>query len=78
MKSLATSFLLINSVLGKEREVLNDLKNLKEVRETHLVYGVYDIVVRVETENMQELKDVVNLKIRKLDNVSSTLTMIVQ
>jgi len=78
VKSLATSFLLINSVLGKEREVLNDLKNLKEVRETHLVYGVYDIVVRVETENMQELKDVVNLKIRKLDNVSSTLTMIVQ
>jgi DNA-binding Lrp family transcriptional regulator len=74
---LATSFVLINTELGQETDVLNRLKDLKEVKEVHMVYGVYDIIARVETDTMQELKDVMSLKIRRLDKVRSTLTMIV-
>jgi len=42
-----------------------------------VLYGVYDIIVIVETTTMQELKDVVGFKIRSLDKVHSTMTMIV-
>ena len=73
----AKAFVLINTELGQETDVLNRLKELNEVKEAHLVYGVYDIIVRVETDTMQELKDVVSWKIRRLDKVRSTLTMIV-
>jgi len=74
---LATAFVLINTELGQEQDVLNKLKELTEVKEVHLVYGVYDIIARIETETMQELKDVISWKIRRLDKVRSTLTMIV-
>jgi len=74
---LAASFVLINVEIGAEEEVLNDLRPIPEVKEAHLVYGVYDIIDIVETPTMQELKDVISLKIRRLDKVHSTLTMII-
>jgi DNA-binding Lrp family transcriptional regulator len=63
--------------MGAESEVLKGLKEITEVKESHLIYGVYDIILRVETETMQELKDAISWKIRRLDKVRSTLTMIV-
>jgi DNA-binding Lrp family transcriptional regulator len=74
---LATAFVLINAEIGAEAEVLKELKNISEIKEAHMVYGVYDIIARVETDTMQELKDVISWKIRRLDKVRSTLTMIV-
>ena len=74
---MATAFVLINVEIGFEDEVLRSLKPISEVKEAHLVYGVYDIIARIETETMQELKDAVSWKIRRVDKVRSTLTMIV-
>lgn len=74
---MATAFVLINAEIGAEAEVLSDLRPIPEVREAHLVYGVYDIIAVVDTTTMQELKDAISFKIRRLDKVHSTLTMIV-
>ena len=74
---MATAFVLINAEIGAETEVLKGLKDVREVKEAHMVYGVYDIIARIETETMQELKDIISWKIRRLDKVRSTLTMIV-
>ena len=74
---MATAFVLINAEVGAESEVLKGLKDIPEVKEAHMVYGVYDIIARIQTETMQELKDIISWKIRRLDKVRSTLTMIV-
>ena len=74
---MATAFVLINAELGAENEVLRDLKAIQEVKDAHMVYGVYDIIIRVDAETLQDLKDAISLKIRRLDKVRSTLTMIV-
>jgi DNA-binding Lrp family transcriptional regulator len=64
----------LNVETGTEEEVMNRLKDLTEVKEARMVYGVYDIIVRVETETMEELKNVVSWTIRRLDRVRSTMT----
>jgi DNA-binding Lrp family transcriptional regulator len=74
---LATAFVLLNAETGLEAEVMKGLKDIKEVREAHLVYGVYDIIARIETDSMRELKDVIAWKLRRLEKVRSKLTMIV-
>jgi DNA-binding Lrp family transcriptional regulator len=74
---LATAFILINAETSSESEVLKDLTAIPEVKEVHMVYGVYDIIAKVETETMQNLKDTISWKVRRLDKVRSTLTMIV-
>ncbi len=74
---MAKAFILVNVEIGADIEVLNDLGLIPEVREAHRVYGVYNIIAIAETSTMQELKDVVGFKIRSLDRVHSTMTMIV-
>lgn len=71
------AFVLINAEIGSEDELLKELKKIPNVKEAHTVYGVYDIVVTVEAETMEKLKELVTWKVRRLDKVRSTLTMIV-
>ena len=74
---MALAYILISSELCKEDELIKKLRALHEVREAYVTYGVYDIIVKVEAENQQVLKDVVFTSIRKMDEVRTTLTMIV-
>jgi DNA-binding Lrp family transcriptional regulator len=74
---LTKAFILVNAESGSESDVLKDLKTIPEVEETHRLHGVYDIIARIETDTMQSLKDAISWKIRPLDKVRSTLTLIV-
>lgn len=71
------AFVLINAEIGSEDEVLTELRKIGNVKESYVVYGVYDIVAKVEADSMDKLKEIVTWKIRRLDRVRSTLTMIV-
>jgi DNA-binding Lrp family transcriptional regulator len=53
---LATSYLLINTGMGAENEVLESIKEIPNVKEAHSVNGEYDIIARVEGKTMEELK----------------------
>ncbi|MGA3406724.1 MAG: Lrp/AsnC ligand binding domain-containing protein [Candidatus Bathyarchaeia archaeon] len=74
---MTLAFLLINADLSSEDEVLGELRKIPNVKESYVVYGVFDIVARVEAESMDKLKEIVTWKIRRLEKVRSTLTMIV-
>ena len=74
---MSIAFVLINTDMGSEASVSQELEKIQEVKVVYGVYGVYDLVVRIEAETLQELKDAISNKIRTLDNVRSTLTMIV-
>jgi DNA-binding Lrp family transcriptional regulator len=74
---MPTSFVLINTEIGSEADVLNKLKKIEGVEEASAVYGVYDVVARVKADTMDKLKEIVTWRIRRLDKVRSTLTMIV-
>ena len=74
---LPLAFVLINAEIGSEDEVLQELRKIGNVKESYVVYGVYDVVAKVEADSMDKLKEIVTWKIRRLDRVRSTLTMIV-
>ena len=74
---MPAAFVLVNAEIGSEDEVLEDLKTTKGVVGAWIVYGVYDIVAKVEADTMDELKEIITTNIRGLENVRSTLTMIV-
>jgi DNA-binding Lrp family transcriptional regulator len=71
------AFVLINAEIGSEDEVVGELRKLPNVKESYVVYGVYDLVAKVEADSMDKLKEIVTWKVRRLDKVRSTLTMIV-
>jgi DNA-binding Lrp family transcriptional regulator len=71
------AFVLINADLGAEEELVKQLKSVEFVKEVYVVYGVYDIVAKVEADTMDKVKETITWKVRRLDRVRSTLTMIV-
>jgi DNA-binding Lrp family transcriptional regulator len=71
------AIVLINSEIGKEMDILNELCKMPEVEKAFLVYGVYDVVARVRSDTMEQLESSVTNKVRKLKGIRSTLTLIV-
>ena len=79
---MSTAYILINSDLGTDvsiNEYLN--KTLSEEKDIQFevdgVYGVYDIIVKLTSENGETLRGIITNKVRKIDHVQSTLTMMV-
>jgi DNA-binding Lrp family transcriptional regulator len=70
------AYVLFNVESGSEDAVLKQLKNLNNVEEAYVSYGVYDLVVRIKAGTMEELKNSVTHKIRTIKQVRSTLTLI--
>jgi DNA-binding Lrp family transcriptional regulator len=70
------AFVLINVESGAEDDVLDALKSIKSVEESYFSYGVYDIITKIKAETMEKLKEMITSKIRSLDQVRSTLTLI--
>lgn len=74
---MAKAYVLINVELGAEEEVKKALEQIDGVKEANIVYGVYDLVVKIEAPNIEKIKEIVTWRIRRLERVRSTLTMIV-
>ena len=79
---MPTAYVLINSDLGtdesiisKIKEILNDEKDIEFT--TQGVYGIYDIVLKISSDNTDILRNIITYKIRKINSVQSTLTMMV-
>jgi DNA-binding Lrp family transcriptional regulator len=73
---MPTALVLLNTAIGSETDVLRELRKIANIEEALLVYGVYDIILRIESSSMNELKQTVTWKIRKMDYVTATQTMI--
>lgn len=68
------AFVLINVEPGSEENVLSRLKTLDYVEEAYVTYGTYDLVVQIQGETEESLKDAMH-KIRTTEQVQSTLTL---
>ena len=79
---MPTAYVLINSdlctdesIISKIKEILNDEKDVEFT--TQGVYGIYDIVLKISSDNTDILRNIITYKIRKINKVQSTLTMMV-
>ena len=72
---LTTAFVLINSELGKEDDIIENLKHMDSVKEVHGTFGAYDVVAKVEHDEKDKLREVITWGIRQIDHVRSTLTL---
>ena len=79
---MPTSYILINSDLGTDESIITKLKEILEGEknmqyEIQGVYGVYDIILKLSSDDIDSLRSTITNKIRKITSVQSTLTMMV-
>ena len=79
---MPTAYVLINSNLGTDVEIIAKVKEMLDTQadikyELQGVYGVYDIIIKISSDDSAKLRSIVTSQIRKVENVQSTLTMMV-
>ena len=72
---MATAYVLINCELGSEESIIQQLKSLLGVVEVHGTFGAYDILAKIESSTVEELREAITWKIRKIEQIRSTLTL---
>lgn len=63
--------------IGSEDRVMEQLAAIPEVKAVYFVYGPYDLVVKIEAPDIEKIRAVVREKVRKIDGIRSTTTLIV-
>ncbi len=71
------AFVLINTQLGKEDEILAKVREIPEIIEAFIVMGSYDLVAKISIEDAKKLKPLVTNEIRSLPGIKETVTIIV-
>ena len=79
---MSIAFVLTNTELSSDMEIIGKIKDIlaseKDIEyEIQGVYGIYDIVLKISSNNGEKLRAIITNKIRKIDKVQSTLTMMV-
>ncbi len=67
-------FILLNCDLGAEEYIVDELKQMQEVRNAYLTFGAYDVIAEIQTESQVEFEKAI-ATIRKLSRVVSTMTL---
>ena len=70
------AFVLLNTDLGTESKVEESLNGVEEITNIRNLYGIYDLIIEMEAESMDKMKEVVYNKVRRLENVKSTITLL--
>jgi len=74
---MPTAYVLINYDFGTEEKFLDKLKKVPGIVEVNEVNGVYDIVVKIASDTLDSLKEIITRHIRTIDTIRSTMTLIV-
>ena len=72
---MAEAYILINCEIGSEEEVITALKNIDSIKAVHGTFGAYDILAKIESPQVEDLRETITWKIRKIDKIRSTLTL---
>ncbi len=73
----AKAFVLIETVVGRNKEVVTALKHLEGVESVNTVTGPYDVITTIEGETLNAIGDLVTAKIHPIAGISRTVTCLV-
>ncbi len=73
---MITNFVLIQTKPGKECNVYDDLLKIPEIIEYHQLFGEYDLIAKIEAENIEKAGQIIIEKIRTIKNVIDTKTLL--
>ncbi len=73
---MTTAFVLIKSDLGAEQKVIEQLEKLEQVVRIDRTFGDYDMVVKMESEHIEKIRETISRNIKKIDKVRATRTLV--
>ena len=75
MIEMDKAYMLISCEIGEEQSLISQLKKIPEVKSCLITYGSYDVVAEFVTDTPSQMNEIITSKIRKLQNIRSTITL---
>ena len=73
---LPAAYILVSTKIGAENNVLEKISEIEGVQEAYILFGVYDIIIKISSDSEEKLKGNIMEEIRGTEGVSSTITLI--
>ncbi len=73
---MTKAFILIETVVGRNREMVTALKQLKGMKSVDIVTGPYDVIATIEVETLDDIDELVTSKIQLIPSIYRTLTCV--
>ncbi len=74
-KRMHIGYILLNCDLGAEEYIIEELKQVPQIKNAYLTFGAYDVIAEIHADSQEEFEKTVATKIRKLARVVSTMTL---
>lgn len=75
---MSKAYILITNKVGKDDSIISILRNIDTVHDAHGTFGTYDIIAKLESNSDEKIHDEISNKIRKIQEIRSTLTLLVK
>ena len=73
---MITSYTLARVLPAKDKEVYMNVKAFDEVKDVILTYGEYDLILKIESNSLEDLDHFVFNKLRTIDGIAATTTLL--
>ncbi len=70
------AYVMLNCDLGAEAEIIEELKQLEQVVDVFETIGTHDMLVKLQAENFEKVREIVSRNIQQIKKVRSTSTLI--
>jgi len=68
---MEVGYAFLNIKPGEKRTVIRRLKEIDGVKEAHIVLGIFDVIIRIDAETIEEIEGIYFNKIEKIPNITS-------
>jgi DNA-binding Lrp family transcriptional regulator len=75
MHSIESAYIMINCEFGYESSVVEQLKSIPGIKEVRGVFGNYDVLVKIQAQSIESLRDIIMYGIRKIPQICCTTTI---
>lgn len=73
---MTEAYVMLNCELGAEESIIEQLKEFEQVVDVFETIGTHDMLVKLQAENFETIRDIVSRNVQRLKNVRSTATLI--
>ena len=73
----SSAFILIDCDFPFSENIIEELKRIPEIEEFYRVQSIYDIIAKVNADSKDQLNEIVVRKVREIEGIKNTLTMII-
>jgi DNA-binding Lrp family transcriptional regulator len=70
------AFVLLNVDYKLQQNIIEAAKKIPIVKEVKTVYGIYDVLIIIQSENMQDIKAAIDVDLHKIDGINNITSLI--